>query len=184
MNPDSPVPSTYSDRLQQVIAEYLQEVDAGRAPDPEDYLRRYPDLAGELRSFFAIQKAIAELARVEAPSTISGLAAGAELDTTDLAAPVADKSRNQPRSFGDYELLEKIARGGMGVVYRAWQRSANRKVALKMILAGEFADEAQVLRFRQEAEAAANLDHPNIVRSTRSATGARRTWIPRCPSTA
>jgi serine/threonine-protein kinase len=147
------------ERLQAVLHEYLQAVDASRRPDRDELLRRHPELASELRAFFGAQDRLDRAAREMDPEPPP-----AE-PPTQPPEPAASGAGplGSVRYFGDYELLEEIARGGMGVVYKARQVSLNRVVALKMILAGQLASEADVKRFRAEAEAAANLDHPNIV---------------------
>jgi WD40 repeat protein len=151
-----------ADGVDVILAEYLRAADAGTAPDRAALLHRHPGHAEELRAYFA------DCDRVEPLAAPLREAVAAAPDDTAVLAPGAVTSRlGVPADvgcyFGDYELLDEIARGGMGVVYRARQVSLNRPVALKMILAGQLASADDVRRFHAEAEAAGNLDHPNIV---------------------
>ncbi|MCI0456949.1 MAG: serine/threonine protein kinase [Gemmataceae bacterium] len=147
-------------RLDEVVTAYLKAVEAGQNPDRQEWLARYPDLAAELTEFFAdhdhCNRWVAPLQAVRPP-------AAAE----DAQADALEKTPSPPslplRCLGDYELLQEIGRGGMGVVYKARQISLKRLVALKMIRTGALGAEADLRRFRNEAEAAAHLDHPYIV---------------------
>jgi WD40 repeat protein len=149
-------------QLEAILHAYLQAVDAGQPPDRDALEREHPEFASELAAFFADQDAVSQLAHgLAEPATTPPPAA--EAPTLAPGEPPMPSPGTHVRYFGDYELLEEIARGGMGVVYKARQVSLNRLVALKMILAGQLASPADVQRFQTEAEAAANLDHPHIV---------------------
>src|SRR6516162_3109315 len=150
-------------RLHEVLHAFLQAADAGQAPDRQELLRRHPDLATDLQAFFADQDRLDQLARSQRPESPAARPAAAEAPTIAPGQTASVPPGTKVRYFGDYELLEEIAHGAMGVVWKARQVSLNRIVALKMILAGQLASPAEVERFHREAEAVASLDHPNIV---------------------
>jgi eukaryotic-like serine/threonine-protein kinase len=144
--------------LNEILAAYIEEVEAGRRPDRASWLAKHPELATELNAFFANFDHVAQLA---GPPRLRAHGGDASL----LRFPGATDKNEVARIgyFGDYELLREIGRGGMGVVYAARQVSLDRVLALKMMTEGRFAPDDDLLRFRREAEAAAHLDHPHIV---------------------
>src|SRR5262249_40514833 len=80
-----------------------------------------------------------------------------------IRVTTADGGPQAAPTIAGFEILAELGRGGMGVVYKAWQYSLKRVVALKMILSGYFAAAREVERFRTEARAVARLHHPNLV---------------------
>lgn len=135
-----------TDRVDELIAEFLQKLDEGTPLNRHEFLAAHPDSAEELREFFA------DVDRFD-PSV-----------EATLSVPfTGNETPTRVRYFGEYELLREIARGGMGVVYEARQKTLDRTVAVKMILAGRLAGDDDVRRFRTEAQAAARLQHPGIV---------------------
>ena len=154
------------ERLAALLAALTEQLRAGASPSLDAVTQAHPDLAVELRELWGAVLLAEELARrsakssAEPPATlpISHAEAGGKAPAADSASTFA-----LPRDFGDYELLGELGRGGMGVVYKARQKSLDRLVAVKMILRGELASPVDQARFHAEAEAAARLDHPGIV---------------------
>lgn len=140
------------ERLAELLNNYLEGQMAGAPLSLSAIARDHPDLADEFQQLLAI----AQLADVCSPPRNGNQA-------TITEKPALHASTSLPRSFGDFELLEELGRGGMGVVYKAWERSLQRFVALKMILRGEHASATELARFRAEAQAAAGLTHGHIV---------------------
>jgi WD40 repeat protein/tRNA A-37 threonylcarbamoyl transferase component Bud32 len=150
------------ERLQEILLAYIEAGEAGQRLDHEELLRRHPDLASDLAAFLVWHERVdywTEPLRVLAPPEESPRP---DADRT-VEEMVGTPALERTRSFGDYELLEEIGRGGMGIVYRARQRSLDRIVALKMIRADPLALPTEVQRFHNEAETIAGLDHPHIV---------------------
>ena len=139
---------------------------AAEVPTPEDvrlfeFLERYLDSlhSGDVVSRSVLIERHPELAKcVRCIELLDRLAPERPSKTTDVPAQPAT-----PQSFGKYELLEEIGRGGMGVVFRARQTDLDRLVAIKMILSSRLASADDVGRFHAEAKAAGSLRHPNIV---------------------
>src|SRR6516162_185050 len=136
-----------------IYNEFLLREKQGDQPTVQEYLGRFPDYAEVLKSQIELHLAMAAEAEPDSCiGTWSGGQASAEIDEPAVWPEVPG-----------YEILGELGRGGMGVVYQARQVSLNRMVALKMILAGAYADPEQQRRFRTEAEAIARLRHPNVV---------------------
>ncbi|WZO99355.1 serine/threonine-protein kinase [Isosphaeraceae bacterium EP7] len=134
--------------LDLIFSEYLLRESAGERPEVRDYLVRFPRLSGRISLQAEFHLA---LGPVEAIAT----------EEDDPPPAQAGAPHNLP-SFPGYEILRQLGVGGMGVVYEAYQVGLKRRVALKMVLAGQGDAPERAARFQKEAEAAARLHHPNI----------------------
>ena len=135
---------------EKLLAELLEALAEsrrhGKPPDIEAVTKENPDIADDLRDLWTTF-VIAE--------EFSGKEGAAEAAEPSKARPGMPRVR-------DHDILEEIGRGGMGIVYRARQRSLDRLVALKVMAPGGFVSEGERARFRREAESAARLEHPHI----------------------
>ncbi len=141
-------PPLREQQLCDALQMLLEQVERGRTVDWAEVGSRHPDLVDELRELVGAAQLAQALGR-----PLSGSKVGS----------VGEPPSSVLVGFGDYESLTEIGRGGMGVVYKAHQRSLNRDVALKMMVRGVFATTDDLRRFRTEAESAAQLNHPHIV---------------------
>jgi predicted Ser/Thr protein kinase len=141
------------ERLAAVLDSLAARQHAGHAVDWVALRNEHPDLVDEVRQLLAVGQIVEVMAKSSGHTTV------AQTKPTLAPAPSAPL----PRPFDRFELVEELGRGGMGVVYKAWDPELQRHVALKMILRGPHASPDDLARFRQEAKAAAGLAHPNII---------------------
>jgi len=151
---DETTTSEHDEQLAEVLSKMADEVAVGRAVDFDAVCTTYPDLASDLRRLWGAVL-VTDVASVSQD----------QLPTADSDDAIMRRWRRLvlPTTIGDYELQEEVGRGGMGVVFRARQISLDREVAVKMILRGRLASDADHSRFLSEASSTARLQHPNIV---------------------
>jgi WD40 repeat protein len=135
------------DLLGQIADEFVEAVRQGQHPSVEEFARRYPAQADDLREMLP---ALVLMEKAKADDDTSGQGRQAQ-----VAPPL--------RQLGDYEILREVGRGGMGVVYEAQQLSLGRHVAIKVLPSHALLDPRQLARFEREARSAARLHHTNIV---------------------
>jgi len=141
--------------LTDLLDGYLSRLERGLPPPREGLLRANPDLALPLQAYF---QSLDELHDLAAGFQRPGSASGYSESAAEVLPATGDEKR-----LGDFRLLREVGRGGMGVVYEAEQISLGRRVALKVLPFAAVLDSRQIARFKHEAQAAAQLNHPNIV---------------------
>ncbi len=139
-------------RMVDVLDQYLRTMEAGVPPTPKELIEAHPDLASSLRIYLQSLDNLHDIA--------AGFRSLADQVDGDKSETWTGFDRVQ---LGDFVLGPEIGRGGMGVVYEAQQLSLNRRVALKVLPFASVLDSKHVARFRNEAQAAAQLHHPHIV---------------------